>query len=863
MVTAEHTGMLTRRERERVERAFRDGDGFNDPNVLSCTPTLELGIDIGDLSAVVLASLPRTPANYAQQVGRAGRRTGNAFLLTIPDRHRRDLYFLDQPRDMIAGQIVPPGCHLSAVAILRRQYLAYLLDLAAAGRLILPGGRALRPLPRKAPSLFGTAGYLADLLEVALAQHAELASAFLGLFPSGVSDRAARELREYAVGGLRDAAATAERDWHTRREILLARLQEIHQAHSELNDADQDEARQKAELDAERRVTGARISKIGDADALNTLTELGLLPNYGLIDSTTTLEATLYWQSGETADGRPTYQSVIRSYDRPRRFALSELAPGNTFYVNGYRHEITGLEIGTADRRTWHVWRVCPACGYVRTDDARQDRSGCPRCRSAQIADDGSCLFRVVEPVLVTARDKREDARIRDDRDERDPRFYEVVTAVDMPAETIEHAWRHNSRVFGVDFSRRTMIRTFNLGPARFDIPAGDEFAGAAVRVNPFHVCTGCGAATADGKPVFDHDTDALSSSAARNPKLKHHRPWCPLRRGRKDDAEQVPVLLAHELETEAVRILLPAATVLVKEKVHSFRAALRLGVDRHFGGDPSHLDTAIASMPDQNTAERRWYLVLFDRLPGGTGYLHRFTDPAELRATLSAAHAALLACPCADEGRQACHRCLHRYTPERFQGDVSRREAIDLIESLLYDPAGGDAWSVDELLTNTADIGLDAQLESDLEARFLQSLREWAAGSEDAVFEEDTSDRGQLRIAAPEGVVHWRVSAQQRLDDTRPDFTFTRADGPAQTVHVYLDGRRYHASPQHNELASDAAKRTRLRAEGNLVFQLTWDDLDLFEGRATSAEPVWPPYPATAQEQARSALERVWWPTR
>jgi ATP-dependent helicase YprA (DUF1998 family) len=855
VITAEHTAMLTRREREKVELAFREGDSFNAPNVLACTPTLELGIDIGDLSAAVLASLPPTPASYAQRVGRAGRRTGNAFLLTIPSRHR-DLYFLDQPKEMIAGRIVPPGCHLSAVAILRRQYLAYLLDLAARERLIPEGGRALRPLPRKAPSLFGESGYLTDLMELALAQSGRLVDAFLALFPLGVSDQAARELRDYADGGLRDAVADAEREWHSRRETLLVRLQQIQEAHAELNDTDQDEAQQKAELEAERRVTGARIGQMGDADALNTLIELGLLPNYGLIDSGTTLEATLYWQSGQSAAGKTIYETKMRSYDRPRRFAISELAPGNTFYVNGYRHEITGLEIGTADRRTWLVWRICPACGYVRTDDAAANRSRCPRCRSAQIADDGSCLFRVVEPLLVTSRDKREDARIRDDRDERDPHFYEIVTAVDMPIETIEHAWRHTGDkvVFGVDFSRRTKIRTFNLGPARYDIPASADFAGNAVRVSPFQVCTGCGAATADGRPVFDHDTDALSSSAARNPRLKHHRPWCPLRRGLTSIAEHVPVLLAHQLETEAIRILLPAATVLVKEKVHSFRAALRLGVDHHFGGDPSHLDTTIASMPDR-TAERRWYLVLFDGLPSGTGYLHRFTDPEELRATLEAARGVLLACPCASEGRKACHRCLHRYTPERFQGDVSRREAIDLIDSLLFDAAGREAWSAKKT-SNTETIGLDGQLESDLEVRFLHALRDWAARSTDAVFEE-SADSGQLRFASADRVVHWQVTAQQQLDSTRPDFTFTRADGPVQTVHVYLDGRRWHASREHNDLADDAAKRTMLRAEGHPVFQLTWDDLDLFEDRATPAEPVWPPYPVGAQEKAKEAYEQ------
>ena len=142
VVTAEHIGAMTRTQRERVERAFRDGTRYNDPNVLSCTPTLELGIDIGDLSAVILASVPRRPASYVQRAGRAGRRTGNAFLVTFAGRRAREQYFLAEPRDMIAGEIVPPGCYLSAVEILRRQYLAHLVDLAA--RASSPGSSRYR-----------------------------------------------------------------------------------------------------------------------------------------------------------------------------------------------------------------------------------------------------------------------------------------------------------------------------------------------------------------------------------------------------------------------------------------------------------------------------------------------------------------------------------------------------------------------------------------------------------------------------------------------------------------------------------------------------------------------------------------------
>ncbi|GAA2670669.1 MULTISPECIES: DEAD/DEAH box helicase [Actinosynnema] len=869
VITAEHTGMLKRAERERVEADFRQGDGLKHPNVLSCTPTLEMGIDIGDLSAVVLAALPHRPANYAQQVGRAGRRTGNAFLLTIPGRTRRDLYFLDQPREMIAGQIVPPGCHLSAYEILRRQYLAHLLDLAARERLPRPDGVPLRPVPEKAPDLFGPSGYLADLVESALERGDQLVEGFLALFPTGVGDGAKQDLRDYATRGLRGAVEEAEREWRRRELVLRNRLKLIDEAQATLHDSDPEHAAQKKELAAEQRVVRKKLTDHGQTPAQNAMCDLGLLPNYALIDAVTTLQATLYSPFKQTTRGeseekaKPT-PPTLRSYDRPQRYALSELAPGNTFYVNGYRHQVTGMEIGTDVDRQWREWRFCPDCGYVRTENAAADRSPCVRCRSTGIADDGACLHKVVEPTIVTSRDKREDARISDDKDDREQRFYTVVDVVDIPHEAIEPntSWRHEEETFGVDFCRKAVIRRVNVGPARFDKQADDRLAGNLVRFSPFHVCTGCGATTADGKPVFDHDTDALSASMARDPKLKHHLPWCPLRRGKRgSDVPQEPLFLAHTLRTEALRVLLPTVTVLVEEKIHSFRAALRLGVDKHFGGDPQHLDTTLASMPDQDTGEQRHFLVLFDRIPGGTGYLHRLTDPNAFRAVLDDARRVLLNCPCKDESRRACHRCLHRHTEERWQDTVSRKEALAILGDLLGTHDKGDTkadrWKTASV-PSTQGIGLDGQIESELEARFLAALRQWVNHKDDVAWDEDGRNSGYLRFAAPENVVSWRLTAQRETGRTRTDFTFERVDGPRQRVTAYLDGYRYHATSEHNRIASDCEKRNDLRASGHTVFQITWDDVELFEERGTRARPVWPPYQGAAQNQAKEVYGQL-----
>ncbi|MEY9937030.1 DEAD/DEAH box helicase [Streptacidiphilus sp. MAP5-3] len=866
VITAEHTGLLSRGKRERIEEAFRKGEGFNDPNVLSCTPTLEMGIDIGDLSAVVLGALPRRPANYAQQAGRAGRRTGNAFLLTIPDRSRRDLYFLDRPRDMIDGRIVPPGSYLSAIEILRRQYTAHLLDLAARGRLFREDGKPLSALPRRVDELFGPSGYLVDFTAAALTHGEELVAGFLSLFPRGVNESAQEDLKRYAVRGLRSAVERAEREWERDSQRLRDRIRTVRAAIDELKEGDDEQARTKAELEAEAlglsKKGGARLRQ----PAQTVLCDLGLLPNYALIDSTTTLSATLYWPEGKTESGKDRYKSKTYTYDRPRSYAIAELAPGNTFYAEGYKHRITGVDIVTGQDQDWRYWRFCPSCGHVRTQNAQQDISACPRCGESGIADSGS-LWQIVQPTTVTARAKREDARIGDESDDRDRRFYSVIDTVDIAPDAFVRgtSWRHVHQTFGVDYTRHAVIRRVNLGPLRIGAQDSDRLGGQSVRISPFRVCTACGATSADGQPVFDDDRDAVDNSANRQQLLKHHAPWCPLRRG-KGPVPQEQVLLAHELETEALRILLPAATVLAEEKVYSFQAALRLGVDHAFGGDPQHLDSTIATMPDRNTAETRHFLVLYDRLPHGTGYLDRLTAPDAFHQVLEDARRLLMECPCTQEGRLACHRCLHRYTDEQHIEAVSKQAALDILDDLLG-PEGTDAWATCEV-GNTDLIGLDGQVESDLEARFLRVLRAFADSrkdQKDTALEESGSNSGYLLLQDGEPVHRWRLTAQRNEGFTRTDFTFEREEGMKKKVTVFLDGHRFHATRRHNRLAGDADKRNRLRAQKHAVFQLTWDDLILFEQRAGlraaergSAAPVWPPYPHSARDLAKQLHAEV-----
>ncbi|MCG8537787.1 MAG: DEAD/DEAH box helicase [Pseudomonadales bacterium] len=124
--TAEHSAQQSSDKLESYEDKFKKGE----VNVLNCSTTMEMGVDIGGISAVVMNNVPPHPANYLQRAGRAGRRSearAIAYTLCKSDPHNRRAF--ENPRWPFVTAIPAPSITLSSDRIVQRHVNSLLLGL--------------------------------------------------------------------------------------------------------------------------------------------------------------------------------------------------------------------------------------------------------------------------------------------------------------------------------------------------------------------------------------------------------------------------------------------------------------------------------------------------------------------------------------------------------------------------------------------------------------------------------------------------------------------------------------------------------------------------------------------------------------
>ena len=129
MATKEHTGALSEEEKKNIQDSFSSEDiGSRKVDVVVATPTLELGVDIGDLTSIGLYKSPPSAISYTQRVGRAGRRDGISFINTFFFNSPIDEFYFRNPEELIKGNFYPPYINFENDELIKRNFNSIILE---------------------------------------------------------------------------------------------------------------------------------------------------------------------------------------------------------------------------------------------------------------------------------------------------------------------------------------------------------------------------------------------------------------------------------------------------------------------------------------------------------------------------------------------------------------------------------------------------------------------------------------------------------------------------------------------------------------------------------------------------------------
>jgi len=748
----EHTAQVSGADREEREERFRNGQLA----VLYCSPTMELGVDISDLSAVNMRNAPPTPANYAQRSGRAGRGGQPALVSTYcSSLNQHDQYFFRRPHQMVAGAVQPPRLDLANEDLVRAHVHAEWL--AATNQSLggsmqdvidLSSGDSLAFHASVQASL-ASAGALSRTAEiftpVLTALRPRLAAA--GWFDDAWLDRVLASAphqfdRAADRWRLMYRAALAQRDTQNRivTDMSIAKR-------------DRDRAAQ-LRAEAERQLNllaGDGQDLTSDFYPYRYFASEGFLPGYNF----PRLPVAAYLPGERTAPGRRDTAAI----SRPRFLAVSEFGPRSLIYHEGARYRVDGVILPAveADGTRTTSCKLCGLCGYAHFGPHINDE----QCRGCgELMEGASDVFRQL--LRLTGVKTRRTARITSDEEERLRLGYDVRTAFAFAA--------------GTDGDRRTQVS--------FASPAGEAIAAGELALTATLWRFNLGWVRRKNKEVHGFDLNTSTGAWARSDQE-------PADDGsdEPDDVAGVMQRVVPFVEDRRNAFTLRSTEKLTPEQLISLQYAIKRGIETVYQVEPSEL--AAEPLPSPEDPRQ---ILFYESAEGGAGVLERVALDREglsrvCRAALEVCHFDpdtgddLRRAPDAREDCEAaCYDCLLSYSNTRYHLILDRAGVRDVLLKLAASVAevgSGSRSRAEQLarLRRTADPA------SDLEQDFLSFL-----------------DDNGFRL--PD-------EAQKHIDEpyANPDFYYGETNSC-----VYVDGS-HHLFP--DRAARDASTDGRLRTAG------------------------------------------------
>ena len=737
----EHSAQVPRHDRQVAEREFKRERGGRF-NCLVCTPTLELGVDIGKLEMVLMRNAPPTPANYAQRAGRAGRRNRIAVVFTYCGGSSHDRIFFEDPRALILGEIRVPAFSMrnepqiakhvhSAVLTAQREesdpevpeildhaFPAFVRDYFSeqvphedgARTRILDRPRDLSSFRRMVEQ--GHERLLATLLEV-----------FATAWPEEDREAVSRERLTGLLEGMPDRLEAHLRRLFDRVQAWRRERDRLAETERELGELEDDErARLRRLRHAIRQLTTAERQ---ENYALSWLAAEGFFPGYAL--------------------ARDSVSAVcldpFLELQRPSPVALREFAPSSLVYANRNVLKVRRLRLeadstGRGSGRTMEtslVWH------------SRQERLEDPSLRQSEGGDEAPIRFTSLRLLDVELTLKQEIG----DRESHRVRAGYHLAGLPQPYHS---GGRHGiAGTTRVRLLRQQRLELLNLGERRR----------GARPFSLFPVCAVCG------------ETRSPRASEAELDAFREEH-------GRLHGGAPVG---DHALHVEFPSDTLHIGPFRDRAPAENVFEGLRVGA--RWILDMGETEVEGFTYLDEDLG---WWAVLYDPMPGGSGFLEQIV--AFWSEVAEAAAGALERCPARCE--RACYACLLHFHNQHRHAVLDRHLAVNELRALAQ-PL--------ELAHSIAPVALpraseEARTDSDAEWDFAEVCRQRGFPVPPA---------SQLPVDLGDG------------DRTVADWAW-----PQEKLLVFVDGlsRGLHGDPGQRRL--DVLRRAKARRDGWRVVEMS-----------------------------------------
>jgi len=456
------------------------------------------------------------------------------------------------------------------------------------------------------------------------------------------------------------------------------------------------------------------------------------------------------------------------------------------------------------------TWRFCNKCSHMELNDSESNKKCCPRCESALWPDEGQKKHLIrLKSVVATTGDKN--SRLDDKSEERSHTSFLRKMHVGFDPKNVVKAFsiKADGKTFAFEFIRSANFCDVNFGEPGLDSHAV-EIAGERKGRKGFPICSKCGKVQTAGKEP-------------------RHTYTCPAKGRENEKTFCSPVWLYREFNSECIRLLIPPYYGQnLQSGEPSFVAALHLGLKKLFGGSINHLQTTYQEVPIKDGLSAK-HLVLYDTIPGGTGYLKELTrSPDEMLKVLEGALEVLKSCPCNQEpGKDGCYRCLFAYRFSKELDGLSRELAKEMLADIIRNK--------DKLeeISHMGTIDLEERLDSELEVKFLEAVDRYRqAGVHVAVKKELVGGKSGRLIDI--GLNKWRLEPDvyirlpnQPARHIQADFLLTPVKidklQNLKPIAIFTDGFKYHKAI----ISEDMWKRKALvDSQKYLVWSLTWHDV-------------------------------------